>query len=160
MSLEQLLFFLLVIAIPLLERLITAVRGRRDTSRPASPHPAGAERTSPGTPAASADRRDEAYAGSNAAPPVSAPLPEAAARYAGSEAAAQPIPGGVLVPARRTGQDSPARTVRAVQASQATRHRATRQMAFSRADVRIAFMHMAILGPCRALEPRDSSRRA
>ena len=155
MSLEQLLFFVLLLAIPLLERLITAMRGRRDASRAAGLPSAAAEPIAAGKPVVAAPLRHEALQGSNAAPLVSGPLADGVAGYAGTEAVVPPKPDRGLVRARRTRQDSPAGTLRAVQASQATRNPAPRRAGFSGQDLRMALVHVAILGPCRALEPRD-----
>ena len=55
MTSEQLLFFLVLLAIPLLQRLVAAMRGRGDAARPPAAEAAAAERVAAWQPVESAD---------------------------------------------------------------------------------------------------------
>ena len=170
MSLDQLLFFLVLLAIPLLQRLVAAIRGRGDAARPGAADAAAVERVAEGQPLQSAGDGRAAFEGSSAPPLVPTPVPDGVAASMRREALARPIPGRAPVRGGRSGQDLPAMAVGAAPASPVKPHRAIPdviraaaprgRVALSWEDLRIALVRMTILGPCRALEPRDPSQIA
>ena len=156
MSIEQLLLFLLFLAIPLLERLIRAMRAQTGGS-PAERTPAPAEATvsRPRAPASvtgagrteSEERVTELPLPGASVPPA---LPQAVRR-----AALEQLPASAREPRmRRDGKHGPATTLRA---RHSDRRPAVRRV-IAGGDLRRAIVLIAILGPCRALEPRDASQ--
>jgi hypothetical protein len=132
MSFEQLALLLMLVAIPLLDRLIRAMRARTNESMQA------------GAPTA-------------AEPPVSAAPPPLPARDARGTAPAPvlvavPLPPRPL-PALRPRPVAPPAARRATAAERRPAVREPRAM-----DLRVAIRSMAILGPCRAIEPRDATQ--
>ena len=166
MSLDQLLFFLVLLAIPLLQQLVTAMRGRGDTVRQGAADAAAGERVAVGQLESARDGRD-AFEGSTAPPLGATPVPDGVAGSARRGAVARPIPGGPPVRGVINGPGLPATAVGPAPALPAKPPRAIpnviraavprRRVALSREDLRTALVRMAILGPCRALEPSDSS---
>jgi hypothetical protein len=155
MSPEQLLFFLLLVAIPLLERLIRAMRARTNDS-PGERAPTPAERAvSPwraprsahdaGGPASEALRTELPLP---VLPPPPA-LPEAARHAAPEQLRASQREPGV----RRERQHGPAATVR----QRPMRPGTALQQIVAGGDLRRAIVLITILGPCRAFEPKDAS---
>lgn len=155
MSPEQLLFVLLLVAIPLLERLIRAMRARKNDS-PGERAPTAAEPTvsrsrpprsahDAGGPASEALRTELPR-------PASPPLPALPkpARHAAPEQlrASQREPG-----VRRERQHGLAATVR----QRPMRPGTALQQIIAGGDRRRAIVLIAILGPCRAFEPKDAS---
>ena len=129
MSSEQVLFFLLLVALPLLERLIRALRARPAGSvdRPPAPAPESVSRPSPLPPAPT-------QVISHGAPEQLRVLE----RKPRPQAAKHPP-----VTSLQTGQ-------------RAERPTALRRV-IAGGDLRTAIVVMAVLGPCRALEPEDAS---
>ena len=159
MTLDQLLFFLVLLAIPLLQGLVTAMRGRRDTARPGATEAAAAGRVTAGQPVDSAGHHRAAFEGPTAPPLVSPPVPEEVTGSARREVVARPIPRRAPVRDGRSGLDLPAKQRGAIpNAIRASAPR--RRLALSGEDLRIALVHMVILGPCRAVEPGDPSQVA
>jgi hypothetical protein len=159
MSTEQLLFFLLLIAIPLVERLIRAMRARTNDSlgerAPTAAEPTVARsrppRSAPDTgPAPEALRTKLPLP---APPPSPAALLEAA-RHAATEQirASQREPG-----VRRERQRGPAATVGSGHLQRPPHPGAALQRVIAGGDLRRAIVLIAILGPCRALQPKDAS---
>ena len=156
MSIEQLLFFALLVAIPLLERLIRVMRARTGgSSGDRTPAPAG-ETVSPPR------------------PPLS--LPDAGATPSQSRGTELPLPASPLPPAlpqpiphaapgdlrasereprgRREPRPMPAASLRGGRSERRPAHRRV----IGAGDLRRAIVVMAVLGPCRALEPKDASQ--
>ncbi len=167
MSLDQVLFVLLLFAIPLLQRIVVAMRGRVDASPPGGAEPVTAERVAAGRPVESAGDRRAAFEESGPPPLASAPVPEGIGGTHGREAMVPPMPGRAPVGGR--GRGLPATAPHPPARSLAERPRAIpnvvgastpQRVALSGKDLRIALVRMAILGPCRALEPRDPSQVA
>ena len=155
MSIEQLLFFLLLIAIPLLERLVRGMRARSDGS-PAERTPASAESTvsPPPIPVSAPHRGARVPERLGTDLPVSGlPLPPALPTER-QRAAAVALPTSERGPGmRRQREDRPA-TVRARHPDRP----AAVQRSIARGDLRRAIVLIAILGPCRALEPKDAAQ--
>jgi hypothetical protein len=155
MSIEQLLFFLLLVAIPLLERLVRAMRARTGgssddhlpvpdpgtVSRPRSPVSVPDAGTT-----ASGKRGPELPLPASPLPPA---LPQAIPHVAPEHLRASGREPRVRVPthlpatSRRTGQPERPLARRGVVAA---------------GDLRRAIVLIAILGPCRALEPKGASQ--
>lgn len=159
MSTEQLLFFLLLVAIPLVERLIRAMRARANSS-PGQRAPTAAEPTvSSSRPPRSAHdagrRASEALRAELPLPasPLPPALPEAARRAAPEQIRASQREPRV----RRERQHGPSATVRPRHLQRPTRSGAALQHVIAGGDLRRAIILIAILGPCRALEPKDAS---
>jgi hypothetical protein len=161
MSTEQLLFLLLLIAIPLVERAIRAMRARTDDSPGERAPPAAEPTVSHAQPPRSAHdagrRASEAFR--TELPLPASPLPPAlpeAARHAASEQirASQPEPR-----VRREGQHAPAARVRPRPVQRPSRPAAAPHRVIAGGDLRRAIILVAILGPCRALEPKDAPPR-
>jgi len=132
MSFEQLALLLMLVALPLLDRLIRAIRERAAESTGAGAPTAAEATVSPAPPPLPA--RDPR--GTAPAPVlVALPLPE------------RPLstlpPRPVAPPAAR-------------RATAAQRRPALRDP--RRLDLRVAIRSMAILGPCRAIEPKDATQ--
>jgi hypothetical protein len=159
MSTEQLLFFLLLVAIPLVERLIRAMRARANDS-PGQRAPTATE------PTASSSRlpRSAHDAGRRASevlrtelPVPGSPLPPALTE-ATRHAAPEQIRASQREPrVRRERQHGPAATARPTHLQRPTRSGAALQRVIAGGDLRRAIVLIAILGPCRALEPKDAS---
>jgi hypothetical protein len=156
MSIEQLLFVLLVVAIPLLERLIRTMRARTNDSSaerprrvaeptvsrsrpPVSPHDAS------GT--ASEGRRTELPLAPSPLPPT---LPRVVRRVAPEHVRASEREPRV----RRQGTRGTAASLRTRHSERAMRP-GTGRYVIEVGDLRRAIVLIAILGPCRALEPTD-----
>jgi hypothetical protein len=160
MSIEQLLFLLLLLGVPLLERIVRALRERAGVPADPTPKP----------PEAPVYR-----------PPAPVPLPDTAA--AGPERGGTqlplprpplprppfpppPLPQAVppAAPARLSEWERQRRTSRERKQGPAAHSRTghpDRALGSRRVigggDLRRAIVLMAILGPCRALEPKDPS---
>lgn len=154
MSIEQLLFFLLLVALPLLERLIRAMRTRTTDS---SAERAGTIAESavsgsrpPGSPNASgtaADgRQTELTLPASPLPPA---LPEAVRHTVPEQL--RPTERAL----RRAGNRGPIARLRAGGRSDS---RSALAPVIVGGDLRRAIVMIAILGPCRALEPKDASQ--
>ena len=130
MSIEQLLFFLLLIALPLLERLIRAMRMRANDS--------------------SAER-----AATVAGPAVSGSRPTGSPDDASGTAADGRQTELTLPALRREGNRGPIARLRAGGRSDS---RSALSPVIVDGDLRRAIVMIAILGPCRALEPKDASQ--
>ena len=156
MSIEQLLFFALILALPLLERLIRAMRARAGDST--------AERThAPAEPTISRPGSSVSVPEVGATPPeeraaelpmrASSPLPPALPREAPHAASEQ-----VRASARETRvrQDRTLGSATSLRVGPGERPLAL-QRVISGADLRRAIALIAVLGPCRALEPNDVS---
>jgi hypothetical protein len=159
MSTEHLLFFLLLVAIPLLERLIRAMRERTNDSAedraPTAVEPAASRSRSPRSapdtgPASEALRTNLPLA---APPPPPAALLEAARHAAPEQLHASTREPGV----RRERQHGPAATVRPGHLQRPTRRGMALQRVIAGGDLRRAIVLIAIVGPCRALEPKDAT---
>jgi hypothetical protein len=145
MSIEQLLFFLLLVAIPLLQRLIRAMRARTDASLgDRLPGPERETISGRRSPVSVPD------VGTTAGPPPLPPALPKAIPYAAPEhiraSEREPrlrVPTPVPATSRRTGHSERPLALRRVVAA---------------GDLRRAIILMAILGPCRALEPKDASQ--
>lgn len=136
MSIDQLLFLLILIALPLLERLIRAMRTRaNDSSTDASGTAADGRQTELALPA-------------SAAPPAVPP----AVRHTGPEPL-RPTEGALHV--RRAGNRGPITRLRDGGRSHPRRAHAP---IIVNDDLRRAIVLIAVLGPCRALEPKDASQ--
>ena len=156
MSIEQLLFFVLLIAIPLLERLIRAMRRRTSgstgerTHAPAEPTISrpGSSVSGPEVGATPSERRA-------AEPPMLAsPLPSALppeAPHAASEQVGAPARETRVREGRKLGSAT------SLQVGHGERPRALQRL-IAGADLRRAIILIAALGPCRALEPKDVSQ--
>jgi hypothetical protein len=129
MSLERLLFFLLPVAIPLLEKLIRAMRAQTGDSPGERALATVAERTV-----------------SRLAPPLSA-------HDAGATAS-----DGERTRVGPEHQHGPAAPVRTGHSQWRVPHSTTPQRVIAGADLRRAIVLIALLGPCRALEPKDASQ--
>ena len=148
MSFEQLALLLMLVALPLLDRLIRAIRERTAESTRAGAPTAGAEPTvSPAPPPLPArDARSPAPAPVLVALPLperplpTLPLPTPQQRPEGP--GRQPPRRGAPLAARR--------------ATAAPRRPALRDR--RDVDLRVAIRSMAILGPCRAIEPKDATQ--
>ena len=159
MSLEQLLFFLILVALPLLERLIRAGSARAGTP-PSEREPAAAGRTvsgprpalsSPDSGTASWDRPTELRAPTSAVPPV---VPQVV-RHTASETL--PVTERELrVPAGR--QHRPPAKQRQGRPEERMRPLPALAGGVPGGDLGRAIVLMAILGPCRALEPKDAAQ--
>jgi hypothetical protein len=157
MSIEQLLFLLILVALPLLERLIRAMRTR--------PHDSSAERA--GTldePAVSASRAPSPPSDARGGAPngrhteltlPASPLPPAlpqAVRHTVSEQL-RPTEGALHV--RRDGKHPPTTRLRTGVRSDSP---VAPRRVVADADLRRAIVLIAILGPCRGLEAKDASQ--
>jgi hypothetical protein len=159
MSTEQLLFFLLLVAIPLVQRLIRAMRARANDSPRDHATTAAEPPVSPSRPPRSAHDagRRSSEALRTERPPPASPLPPAlpeAARHAAPE---QIRASQREQRVRREREHGPAATVRPRHLQRPTRPGAALQRLIAGGDLRRAIMLIAILGPCRALEPKDAS---
>lgn len=154
MSLEQLLLFVLLIGIPLLERLIRAIRARRSGSP--------AERTSTTPPEQTASRPrapvPARHSGSTRPeklgterPRPASELPRTARPTASSPRSVGPGR------ARREPQRGPAHRVGALYSQRPKQGAAIRRF-IAGGELQRAIVLVAILGPCRALEPKEASR--
>lgn len=156
MSIEQILFFVLLVAIPLLERLIRAMRARAGGST---------------------DERTHAPAGPTISRPRSSvSVPEVGATPSDVRAAELPMPASPLPPplpgeaphaaseqVRASARETRVRQERKLGSATSLRvGRGKRPPALQRviagADLRRAIVLIAVLGPCRALEPKDVSQ--
>jgi hypothetical protein len=156
MSIEQLLFFLLLVAFPLLEQFFRARRAR--TERAQARRPVAAPKVAvprPATPAsvpgAGADAEREVVA------PL--PLPESSRRPAppqtvGSAEPEQFLPSEGKPQMRRERKHGSPKSARE---GYANRPMAVRRV-IAAGDLRRAIVLMTILGPCRALEQKDTSQ--
>ncbi|MCA1584514.1 MAG: hypothetical protein LC791_06980 [Acidobacteria bacterium] len=157
MSIEQLLFFLLLVAIPLLERLIRALRART-AGLPGERTPAPAEATvlRPRSPVSVPDAGGAASEGRGtellSASPLPLALPQAVAHATPEQLHASEREPGV----RRERKHGPPTSLRA---GHSDRPIALRRV-IAGADLRRAIVLIAILAPCRALEPKDASQLA
>ena len=131
MSAEQLLFLVLLVAIPLLERLIRAMRARTDGSR-------GQRRTELPLPAS--------------------PLPPALPQAKRHAAAEQLRASERQPPVRGERKQVPATRQRTAHSARAMRRGTALRPVIAGGDLRRTIVLMAILGPCRALEPKDASQ--
>jgi hypothetical protein len=159
MSLEQLLFFLLLIAIPLLERLIRAMRARTNDS-PVERAPTAAEPTvSRSRPPRSGH---DASGAASEAPRTELPVPASPPRPAlpkpARHAALKQLRASEREPGvRRDRRHGAAASVRPGHLQRPMRPGTALQRVIASGDLRRAIMLIAILGPCRALEPKDTS---
>jgi hypothetical protein len=153
MSIEQLLFFLLLVAIPLLERLIRAMQTRRaGSSGEQLPATDGTVSRSRG-PVSIRETGATAWETRGAELPLAAsPLPPALPK-----AIPHPVPeqlrASERAPRLREPKHVPATSRRT---GQSERPLAPRRIAAG--DLRQAMVLIAVLGPCRALEPKDVSQ--
>ena len=159
MSIEQLLLFLLLVAIPLLERLIRAMRARTDGSpgeRGAAAADGTVSRPRPplsvpetgGTPLEG--RRTELPLPASPLPPA---LPQAVRHAAPEQLGASERKPRV----RRERQHRPPANLRTGHSERPVRPGTAVQRVIAGGDLPSAIVLMAILGPCRALEPKDAS---
>jgi hypothetical protein len=153
MSIENLLFFLLLLALPLIERLMRAMRARA-SGPPGDDLPArnGATVPRPRAPAsipqtgtAAAERRGPEL------PLPASPLP-AALHTALQPAASEHLPASERAP-RRERKPVPATSRRTGQSERPFEPRR-----IAPGDLRRAIVLMTVLGPCRALEQKDASQ--
>jgi hypothetical protein len=156
MSIEQLLFFAILVAMPLLERLIRVMRARTGgSSGDRTPAPAGETGSPPRPPMSLPD------AGATASPPRGTELPLPASPL--PPTLPQPIPhlaaGDLRASAREPRVRREPRPVPSagLRAGRAERPPALRPV-IGAGDLRRAIVLMAVLGPCRALEPNDASQ--
>lgn len=160
MSTEQLLFFLLLVAIPLLDRLIRAMRARTSNSpmerAPTASEPTVSRSRPPRSAHDAGSRASEAVRTERplAASPLPPALPEAAQHVAPEQIRASQREPGV----RRDRSNAPAATVPPGRLQRSTRAGAALQRVIAGRDLRRAIMLIAILGPCRALEPKDAAQ--
>jgi hypothetical protein len=163
MSIEQLLLFLLLIALPLLERLVSAMRARRERSRAERlPAPALPPVLQPPAPVFGSGRgarvpetlETDLPLPGLPLPPTVPPAPRPSGRApTGPGGAPVPLPASTRDPRRRRErQERPAPGVRARRADGPP----ALQRSIARSDLRRAIVLIAILGPCRALEPNDA----
>jgi hypothetical protein len=141
MSIEQLLFFALLIGIPLLDRLIRAMRARTNGT-PARPAPAGAP------PAHPPARVSVPAAGNTGSKKPARELPQA-----GRPVARDPLPAIEREPRIRRERKHGLGT--GVRARRWDRPASARRVV-ARRDLRRAIVLMTIIGPCRALQPMDA----
>ncbi len=135
MTIEQLLLLLILVAVPLLERLLRVVRERTsDSAREAAAAAAVPAVSPPPVPPPAPGVLRTAQRPLLAALPVLPPRPPDGA------------PGARLQPAL-TGRRTPL-----------ARRRAAARDVTRGGDLRRAMTLMVILGPCRAIEPTDPSR--
>lgn len=160
MSIEQLLFFLFLVAIPLLERLIRALRARTgETPTEHTPAPAEANVSRPRVPVPTpetGDTRSETRGTELPLPGVSLPpaLPQAVRRGEPDQ-----LPASKREPRlRREGRRNVPSTLRTGQSAGPGRPGAAPRRIIAGADLRRAIALITILGPCRALEPKDASQ--
>ena len=157
MSIEQLLFLLLLIALPLFERLIRAMRTRTNDSSGeragtiaesavSGSRPPGSPQDASGT--AADGRQTELTLPASPLPPD---LPRAV-RHTVREPL-RPLEGALHV--RREGNRGLIARLRA--GGRLESRRALAPVIVSD-DLRRAIVFIAVLGPCRALEPKDASR--
>ena len=153
MSIEQLLFFLLVVAIPLLEWLIRAMRTRTTgSSRDRRPAPDGETVSRSRAPVSSPAPGTTARDGRGPELPLPAsPLPRALPKS---------IPDPAPEHLRPTERAPRLREPRHVASTNRRTGESEQPLAFrpmSAGDLRQAMVLIAILGPCRALERKDTS---
>jgi hypothetical protein len=158
MSPEQLLFFLLLVAIPLLERLIRAMRARTN-DLPGERAPTAAEATVSHArlPRSAHDAGGAASEAPRTELPLPASLPPAALPEAARHAAPDQLHASKREHVRRERQHGPAATARPGHLQRPTRPGTALQRVIAGGDLRRAIALIAILGPCRALEPKDAS---
>ena len=160
MSVEQLLFFLLLIAIPLLERLIRARRARTGGS-PGERGPATAQGTvsRPRLPLSVPDAGGTASDGRRTELPLpGSPLPPALPQ-AVRHAAPEQLRASEREPRmRRERKHGPAASLRTGHSERPLRPGTALRRVIAGGDLRRAIVLIAILGPCRALEPKDASQ--
>lgn len=152
MSIEQLLFFLLILAIPLLERLIQTMRSR--TGNPpgdqhSAPDPGTDPVPQPEIPVPNTDT-SAARMGEPEMPLPVSPVPPALPQ-AIPHAVRQPLRGSEREPRERLATPVPATSRRTGHSEPSL----VRRHVIVAGDLRRAVMLMAILGPCRALDPND-----
>lgn len=156
MSIEQLLFFVLLIAIALIERLIRAMRARTGDSP-------GERTRAPAEPTTSRPRSSVSGSAVGAIPsggraeellPAS-PLPPALPRVAPHAASKQVRPSAREARVREGRTLGPA-TSRRVDHGERSR---ALQRVIAGADLRRAMILIAVLGPCRALEAEQAQTR-
>ena len=155
MSLEQLLFLILLVAIPLLERVFRLMRARTlGTPLERAPGLAETSVSRPNAPARVADTGAMAPERPGPEPPPAGPpllpgLPPVLQRTART-----PLPSFQRSPdlrRARTEVKTPSVGARHPDRSPAA------QRSIARADMRRAIVLVAILGPCRALGPHDTA---
>ena len=153
MSIEQLLFFLFLVAIPLLEWLVRAMRGRTSGS--------------------SADDLRARNGGTVSDPRAPGSIPDTGRSASESRGAELPLPASPLPPAvpkanlpapsehlRESEREPRRRQRKHVPATSRGRDQSEEPLArLAPGDLRRAIVLAAILGPCRALEPKDTSQR-
>jgi hypothetical protein len=155
MSIEQILFFLLLIAFPLLERLVRWLR-----ERPAASLPEGRPRTTAAT-------ASPAHAGPSIPEPMTAeppmPLPEQPVRRVRRSAAmppAAPVDPPVQPPAGQRARPARRGNTKTLVTGAPVRHTGRtlldRRLLTGR-DLSRAIILMAVLGRCRALNPHAPS---
>lgn len=153
MSIEQLLFFVLLLALPLLERLIRTIRMRtKDSSAERTPTVAEPAVSVSPAPRSPDDEIGTAADGRQTELPLPAsPLPPQAVPHTMPEPL-RPTEGALHV--RREGKRGAAARLRAGGRSDSRRALAP---VIVDGDLRRAIVMIAILEPCRALEPKDGS---
>ena len=160
MSVEQLLFLLVLIAFPLLERLIRAMRARTG-----------------GSPA---KRGPDVARGTVSRPRPALSVPEAGGTASQGRRTELPLPGSPLPPAppqdirhatpeqlrlsereppaRRQRKHGPTASLRPGPSERPIRPDMSRRRVIASEDLRRAIVLTAILGPCRAVQPKNASQ--
>ena len=160
MSIEQLLFLLILVALPLIERLLRAIRG------PANESPADPDRTVP-EPVASRSRlprsphdaSDRASEGHRTELPLPAlPRPPALPQTVRDAAPEQLRAADEKLRVRREDKRRPAAGLRTGHSERPLRPGRARRPIIESGDLRRAIVLMVVLGPCRARELKDSSQ--
>jgi hypothetical protein len=156
-SIEQLLFLLFLLGLPLLERLIRATRTRRsESSAERAGNSAERDASRSGLPGSTHDASGTASEGRQTELPLPAPLPPALPQ-AFAHAVPEPLratEGPLHV--RKESRRGPAIRPRTGVHSESSPV-ALRQVMVD-GELRRAIVLIAILGPCRALEPKDASQ--
>jgi hypothetical protein len=155
MSIEQLLFLLLLVAIPLLERLVRAMRARTGGSPDDHlPVPDSGTVSRPRPPVSVPDAGTTASGRRGPELPLPAsPLPPALPRGI-SHAAPEHLRASEREPRVRVPTHVPATSRRTGQSERLL----ARRRVIAAEDLRRAIVLIAILGPCRALEPKGASQ--
>jgi hypothetical protein len=159
MSIEQLLFFLLLMAIPLLERLVRAMRARTDGSvAEPSQAPAEADVSRSRSPVAFPDAGATELGTRPTELPLPGPsLPPALPRPV-RHAASAPLPASERKPHSGRERQQAFTRRRIGHLDRPTRSGTALRPVIAGGDLRRAIVLAAILGPCRALEPKDPSQ--
>ncbi len=160
MSIEPLLFFLLLVAIPLLERLIRATRARANDS-PAERgrtvvEPTVSRSRPPRSPHAASDTAPEGRR--TELPLPDSPLPPALPQAVRDAAPEQLRVSDRELRMRQERKRRPASSVRTGHSERPMHPGPALRRVIAGGDLRRAIVLMAILGPCRALELQDASQ--